>query len=270
MATTKPTAPVTRKPSTARGEKVSSKSSVSPARKPINPTKQARSEFPIPPDSRGRSRSRIGKGALPGNKRAVGHKGGGREPIYNPKYHPKVAYDIFLLHCQTTNKQLADLFDVTESTIETWKVRHPEFRKACELKSQVVDAKAARKLSNRINGCKVKAVKIFRDKDVKCPRCKGVEGVNLNCEHCAGSGWGAVIKVPYVEHLPPDVNAAKFWLMNRQGWKENKAGEWEGKLSFGSDEDSIDVSALPVELQKAIYEELQRKKKNGNNDQKGE
>lgn len=247
----------TRKPSTAREEKVSA----SPSRKPINPAKQSSEPQPPHIDKRGIPRSRKGKGALPGNKRGIGNKGGGRQGIYNPKYHPKTAYNIFLLECRTTNKQLADLFDVTESTIEQWKVRYPAFRKACELKSQVVDAKVARKLHNRALGCKVKATKFFFDKDCKCPRCDGEAGVDFNCEHCAGSGWGKLVKVNYAENLAPDVGAMRLWLMNRQGWKENKAGEWEGKLTFGSDEDSIDVSELPIEMQKAIYEELQRKKK---------
>jgi hypothetical protein len=34
--------------------------------------------------------------------------------------------------------------------------------------------------------------------------------------YCRIQYQGAVVKVPYVEHVPPDVAAAKFWLLNRR------------------------------------------------------
>jgi hypothetical protein len=55
-----------------------------------------------------------------------------------------------------------------------------------------------RSLYERANGYSYDAVKIFCDKN------------------------GNVTKVPYVEHVPPDVTACIFWLKNRdpQHWRD--------------------------------------------------
>ena len=41
---------------------------------------------------------------------------------------------------------------------------------------------------------------------------------------------GAVVKVRYVEHVPPDVAAAKFWLLNRRRaqWSDTNRHELTG------------------------------------------
>jgi hypothetical protein len=55
---------------------------------------------------------------------------------------------------------------------------------------------------------------------------------------------GAVVKVRYVEHAPPDVAAAKFWLLNRRAqWSNTSRHELTGanggeiKISERSDLD---------------------------------
>jgi hypothetical protein len=50
---------------------------------------------------------------------------------------------------------------------------------------------------------------------------------------------GEVMKVQYVEHVPPDVSAAKFWLLNRRRsqWSDRSRNELSG--ANGGD---IDIS----------------------------
>jgi uncharacterized protein YjcR len=53
-----------------------------------------------------------------GNKNALGNRGGGRETTYSPEYAEK-AFKIALLGA--TDKELADILGVSETTINAWK-----------------------------------------------------------------------------------------------------------------------------------------------------
>src|SRR3546814_9331799 len=45
---------------------------------------------------------------------------------------------------------------------------------------------------------------------------------------------GVVVRADYVEHLPPDVSAAQYWLNNRKGydWKSKVEHEHSGKIGL--------------------------------------
>lgn len=90
-----------------------------------------------------------------------------------------------------TDKELADFFDVAESTINNWKLAHPEFLESLKKGKSISDAEVADKLFKRATGYSHAAVKIFNDN-------------------------GAPLEVPYTEHYPPDTTAAIFWLKNRR------------------------------------------------------
>jgi hypothetical protein len=53
--------------------------------------------------------------------------------------------------------------------------------------------------------------------------------------HASGSGIPHVMKVQYVEHVPPDVAAAKFWLLNRRRgqWSDTSRHELTGANGGG-------------------------------------
>ena len=46
---------------------------------------------------------------------------------------------------------------------------------------------------------------------------------------------GEAVVVPYVEHVAPDTNAAKFWLLNRRPdrWRDKQEVEHSGSLTLG-------------------------------------
>lgn len=96
-----------------------------------------------------------------------------------------------------TDAELADFFDVVESTINLWKVTHSEFSEAIKKGKGQADAEVASKLFHRATGYE------HSDVDIKMFE-------------------GQIIETPLVKHYPPDTAAAIFWLKNRQraSWKD--------------------------------------------------
>lgn len=133
-----------------------------------------------------------------GNQNAVGNKGGGRPSSYKPEY-ADMARKIALLGA--TDAELAEIFDVCETTINKWKLDHIEFCEALKKGKALADAEVASKLFHRATGYSHEAVKIVADAKTKE-------------EHI----------VHYTEHYPPDTTAAIFWLKNRQ------RGKWRDKV----------------------------------------
>ena len=98
-----------------------------------------------------------------------------------------------LRHCLlgATDADLAKLFDITESTINLWKLKHPKFSESIKAGKEDADGIVANSLYSRATGHKQKAEKIFQND-------------------------GEVIRAEYVEYWPPEVTAQIFWLKNRQ------------------------------------------------------
>lgn len=92
-----------------------------------------------------------------------------------------------------TDVQIADIFGVSEPTLNAWKKEHPEFLKSMNDGKLTADAEVASKLYHRACGYSHKAVKIFMP-----------------------AGAVAPVYAPYTEHYPPDTQAATRWLGNRQ------------------------------------------------------
>jgi hypothetical protein len=96
-----------------------------------------------------------------------------------------------------TDREIADLFDVSERTLYRWKHTHPELADALCVGKGAADARVEQSLYRRATGYSFDAVKF----------------------HAVG---GAVVETPYVEHVPPDTTAAIFWLKNRKpdAWRD--------------------------------------------------
>jgi hypothetical protein len=103
-----------------------------------------------------------------------------------------------------TDYDLAQEFEVATSTIWRWCSKHPEFCSAIKVAKASYDDRVERSLAQRALGYSYHAEKPFQYK-------------------------GAVVKVRYVEHVPPDVAAAKFWLLNRRRaqWSDTSRHERE-------------------------------------------
>lgn len=123
----------------------------------------------------------------------------GRPSLYKDDYA-----DMARKHCLlgATDKELADLFRVSEATINAWKLEHPEFLESLNAGKAEADANVAERLYQRAMGYTHPAVKIFIYQ-------------------------GEPIVVPYTEHYPPDTTAAIFWLKNRKKdqWRANVGEE---------------------------------------------
>lgn len=105
-----------------------------------------------------------------------------------------------------TDREIAEALDVHEATLYRWRNQFPEFRKSLALGKEAADERVENSLYRRAVGYSFDAVKIMQDK-------------------------GNVIVEPYVEHVPPDIGAIKFWLTNRRGeqWRDKQSTELTGK-----------------------------------------
>lgn len=109
------------------------------------------------------------------------------------------------------DKDLADFFACAESTLNLWKLEHPEFSESLKAGKEEADANVARSLYHRALGYKHDAVKILAVGQ--------------------GANQGSVVEqVPYIEHYPPDTAAGIFWLKNRRPdlWRDKVESEVTG------------------------------------------
>lgn len=111
-----------------------------------------------------------------------------------------------------TDAQLAELFGVTETTINNWKDAHPQFLESLKAAKDAKDTQVERSLYDRAMGYEHRAVKIFN------------QGDGQSFEH------------EYIERYPPDTTAMIFWLKNRQParWRDRQEIEHSGKLGLES------------------------------------
>jgi hypothetical protein len=122
----------------------------------------------------------------------------GRPTAYKDEYAVQ-AKKLCLLGAK--DSELADFFEVSEQTINAWKIAQPIFLESLREGKADADANVAHSLYRRALGYSHEAVKIVAD---------------------AKSGDSAI--VPYTEHYPPDTTACIFWLKNR------RKAEWRDKV----------------------------------------
>src|SRR5262245_49088275 len=120
----------------------------------------------------------------------------GRPTEYRPQYCVEAA-----TACArgATIAELAEMFGVARWSIHRWMAQHDQFRAAIKVGREVADERVEFSLYERAVGYSYNAVKIMQHE-------------------------GDVIVEPYVEHCPPDVNAARIWLHNR------KPDTWRDKV----------------------------------------
>jgi hypothetical protein len=112
----------------------------------------------------------------------------GRPSSYKPEYAKMVKH---VAKLGATDTDLAKIFGVSDATIDNWKAQHPDFLGSLKAGKAEADDRVVRSLYMRAVGYSYDAEKIFCDKN------------------------GKVTRVPYREHVPPDVTAQIFWLKNR-------------------------------------------------------
>lgn len=165
---------------------------------------------------------------------------GGRPTAYRAEFNEQ-ARKLCLLGA--TDKQLADFFEVEESTINEWKNKHPDFKQALKSGKLIADAKVAKALFKRATGFKYDEV-TFEKVDAK--------GILEQTNAGAIKSKDAYKKKVITKLVVPDTAAASLWLRNRQPetWRDRQ----EMKLDFDSmSEEQLDK----------IIEELLKRSGNG-------
>lgn len=134
--------------------------------------------------------------------------GAGRPTAYKEEYNEQV-YKLCLLGA--TDADIANFFEVTETTINNWKIDYPTFFESIKRGKERADATVAESLYKRANGYE------HPDVDIKMYE-------------------GEIIQTPLVKHYPPDTTAAIFWLKNRKSaqWRDKQEIEHSGGVEVKS------------------------------------
>ncbi len=144
---------------------------------------------------------------------------GGRPTKYDPDIHIKQVYELALLGA--TDVQIAKVLGIAESTLNKWKLEHPQFSESLNDGKDKADAEIAQALFHRAKGYSHAEDKIFNNN-------------------------GEPLVVPTTKHYPPDPTAIIFWLKNRQ------SGSWRDKQ-----EHTHDVEGNLAEILKAAQARAQ-------------
>jgi hypothetical protein len=151
---------------------------------------------------------------------------GGRPSKYDPKMNKQV-FRLCLLG--STDKQLAEFLEVSESTLNLWKNEHPKFSEQIRNGREKADAKVAASLYKRAVGFKYEEIttesSIIRTED---------DDGNIIENEVPGSR--KVTKKMVV----PDVGAQKMWLTNR------KSSEWHDRTEVEAKNTNINLNIEPT------------------------
>ncbi len=140
----------------------------------------------------------------------------GRPTSYKPEFAAQAAK---LCRLGAIDRELADFFNVAQSTLYKWKRAIPEFAQALKEGKQHADAQVAEALYRRATG--------YAHPDVH-----------------VSSYQGTITVTDVVTHYPPDVMACKFWLKNRRPdlWSERRDEE-----AHARDNNVSGLEVLPYE-----------------------
>ena len=135
----------------------------------------------------------------------------GRPTLYRPEY-AELAFKFCLLGAK--NDKLAELFDVSGSTIDKWIAEIAEFSGKVKEGREIADAEIAHSLFQRAKGYS------HTEDDIRTVS--------------VGGGRSDIVITPTVKHYPPDTAAATLWLKNRQGgsWRDKTEIDHSGALTI--------------------------------------
>ncbi len=111
----------------------------------------------------------------------------GRPTRYKKEYAKQAKH---FCELGATDAQLATFFDVSESTLNLWKLKYPEFSESLKLGKEIPNNNVERSLYNRAMGYSHEQddIRVIRDE---------------------------IVITKTVKHYPPDSTAAIFFLKNR-------------------------------------------------------
>lgn len=135
-----------------------------------------------------------------------------------------------------TDKDIADFFDIAESTFYEWKEAYPKFSAALKKGKLPADAKVVDSLFKRATGYKYKEI-TYEKIDLK---------ENLDAEPDS-----AIIKDVYrrrvvIKELAPDTIACIYWMNNRRGSVEKGAQRWANKQEIDHSNKGDKFGTVPM------------------------
>jgi len=101
-----------------------------------------------------------------------------------------------------TDRDVADFFEVSEATLNRWKLTYPEFCASLKLGKTPADDRVEQSLYRKAVGYSFDSEKIFHFQ-------------------------GHITRAECIEHVPPDTTACIFWLKNRrpEQWRDKPDGD---------------------------------------------
>jgi hypothetical protein len=143
------------------------------------------------------------------------------------KYKPEFAEQATKL-CKlgATDREMAEFFQVSESTFNLWKTQYPELSESLKLAKEAADKRVEQSLYRRALGYSHDSMHV-------------------------SNFQGQVTLTPIVEHYPPDTTACIFWLKNRRPdeWRDVKGVEHSGTMTHRDAREltEADLDALILE-----------------------
>ena len=114
-----------------------------------------------------------------------------------------------------TDMDLAEALGVSSRTVKRWRVAYPDFAEACKAGKALWDDGVEEAFRKRATGYEYESERVF----------------------CTD---GKVMRVPIIEHVPPDGWSAFKWLVNR------RPDVWRDKVDVMATVRPADVSAEPL------------------------
>lgn len=137
----------------------------------------------------------------------------GRPTAYKPDYVEQAKK---LSKMGATDAEMAEFFGVAISTLNLWKVKHPEFSESLSIGKEIADNRVVSSLYQRAMGYS------HPDVDIRVVD-------------------GQVVQTELIKHYPPDATAMIFWLKNRDpsNWRDKTDIEHSGSIA-GLTDDQIE------------------------------
>jgi len=158
---------------------------------------------------------------------------GGRPSKYSPKLNKQAES---LARLGLTDKEIADFFDIAESTFYEWKEVYPKFSEAIKKGKIPADAAVVGSLFKRALGYKYKEV-TYEKIDFK---------EKLDAESDTAILKDVYKKKVVTKELPPDVMAQMYWLNNRRSNVEKGTQRWANKQEIDHTSKGDKVGTVPM------------------------
>lgn len=142
----------------------------------------------------------------------------GRPSKYKQEYDEQV-YKLCLLGA--TDKEIGDFFNVTETTINNWKIEFPSFFESIRAGKTLADMKVVNSLLESCHDRMIPTQQAFKVRE---------EGYNEEGKKVIKE---EVVVVDVMNGVPANDRSIQFWLKNRQPdkWRDKQELKVEGDLT---------------------------------------